>query len=173
MTMTALDAALDPLRRKAQPGGPVTPPVTDLCPGVWLNGDPEAGHTGQWTSPSGRLCELVITPEAPGHWLGLHIALPPLETDGLTWLSLTLRGHAARPIALKPCLRSGVGEGFSDSFFDRHILLRPAESDHALLMAPAQYPDLPDTAPWRELILFLPPGEALSLALHDVRLIAL
>ena len=53
------------------------------------------------------------------------------------------------------------------------MLLRPAVSDHAGLMALARYPDVPDVAPWRELILFLPPAEDLSFALHELRLVGL
>lgn len=169
----ALDLALAPLRSGAGAGGPVAGARTELAPGVWLHPDPEALPEGHWSSPAGRIAELHLRAAAPGRWLGLHIALPPVETDALTWLSLMLRGHAARPLAVKPCLRSGRGEGFSDSFFARHLLLRPEVSDHAGLMAPDHYPDLPDTAPWRELILFLPPAEDLSLALHDLRLVGL
>ena len=55
----------------------------------------------------------------------LHVALPPFEADAVTWLGLALRTHAARPLALRPCLRSGTDGGFVDTFFDRHALAAP------------------------------------------------
>ncbi|MBM1222477.1 hypothetical protein JQU17_19895 [Ponticoccus sp. SC2-23] len=170
----ALDGMLVPLRDGAVSElRPLDLPGTEMAPGVWLHTDPEAGISGQWSSPRGRLCEIDITVDAPGRWLGLHVALPPFEADAVTWLGIALRVHAARPLALRPCLRSGTDEGFVDTFFDRHALARTAETDHHGVLAPDRHPDLPATAPWRELILFLPSGESLSLALHALRIFAL
>lgn len=169
----ALDGALAPLRAGAVEPRPLDLPGTELAQGVWLHTDPEAALSGRWSSPLGRLAEIDITLGTPGRWLGLHVALPPIEADAVTWLGFACRLHAARPLALRPCLRSGTQEGFVDTFFDRHLLARPAETDHQGLLAPERHPDLPATAPWRELILFLPSGESLSLALHDLRIFAL
>ena len=170
----ALDAVLTPLREEAvSEPRPLDLPGTEMAPGVWLYTDPEADLSGEWASPRGRLCEIGITLARPGRWLGLHVALPPFEADAVTWLGFALRVHAARALALRPCLRSGTEEGFVDTFFDRHALARTAETDHQAFLAPDRHPDLPATAPWRELILFLPSGESLSLALHDLRIFAL
>ena len=169
----ALDAALTPLRSGLSDPRPLDRPGTELAPGVWLHTDPEAVLSGQWSCPRGRLCEIEIMADTVGRWLGLHVALPPFEADAVTWLGFACRVHAARPIALRPCLRSGTETGFVDNFFDRHLLARRAESDHQGLLALERHPDLPAIAPWRELILFLPPGENLSLAVHELRIFAL
>lgn len=169
----ALDAALAPLRAGMVAPRPLDRPDTGMAADVWLRSDPEAVFSGSWSSPRGRLCEIDVALDRPGRWLGLHVALPPVEADALAWLGFACRIHAARPLALRPCLRSGTEEGFVDTFFDRHVLARTAETDHQGLLAPERHPDLPATAAWRELILFLPSGENLSLALHALRIFAL
>lgn len=152
---------------------------TPLIPGLRFRLDPEGGVSGRWSSPRGRILELEaeVAPGAGGRWLGLHLELPELgDLAGIGWLGFALRGAAARPLALRPCLRSGrteaAGGGFHDLFFTRHVLLHPAASDHHDLCAPPRVPDLWTPAPWRELILFLPPGEGLHLSLHEVQVIA-
>ena len=169
----ALDGALAPLRAGITEPRPLDRPGTELAPGIWLHTDPEAALSGTWSSPRGRLCEMGLALERPGRFLGLHVALPPFEADAVTWLGLACRAHAGRPIALRPCLRSGTETGFVDNFFDRHLLARRAEADHHGILALERHPDLPPIAPWRELIMFLPSGESLSLALHELRIFAL
>ena len=179
----ALDAALAPLRHRVdyaatEPlfASSAEPDLTILGPEVVLRRDPEARIGGHWSSPQGRLLELHTEVQAPGAWLGLHIALPrslpPL--DQLTWIAVVARSNAARAIAIRVCLRSGLPTGgFQDSFFAHHLLSQGRLSDHHDVLAPAQLPDLPRTAPWRELVLFLPPAEGIDWALHDLRIFAL
>lgn len=180
----ALDVALDALRGRADTA--VTEPLfgprggmantATLAPGVMLRLDPAARASGHWSSPEGRLIELHTTLTTPGAWFGLHIALPgdlaPL--DEVTWLGIAARSNAARALGVRVCLRSGLpGGGFQDSFFPLHILSQGRLSDHHDLLAPAHLPDLPRTAPWRELVLFLPPAESLDWSLHALRVFAL
>lgn len=169
----ALDEALGPLRLDVSEKQDVVAASTELAPGVWLHGDPEARFEGTWASPAGRLCEITLDVQTGGRWLALHLTLPPLEADGLRWISLVMRVHAARPVALRPCLRSGTEDGFVDTFWDRHLLATPAERDHQALLTLAHHPDLPLQAPWRELVLFLPSAEDVSFALHDMRVLGL
>jgi hypothetical protein len=166
-----LDAPLAALRATVLSPAPLGPVV----PGLAFHADPQAGLSGHWHSPRGRLLEVETTVTRPGRWLGLHLALPDLaDLAPLVWLGLAARSGAGHAMALRVCLRSGLPEGgFHDQFFDRHLLSQPAETDHLDMIAPARLPDLPPKAPWRELILFLPPGESLRWSLHDLRLFAL
>jgi hypothetical protein len=172
-----LDAPFDSLRALAGAEGPLFEggrAETPLAPGLSLNADPEAGIIGIWRSPRGRLLEIEATPKAPGAWFALHLVLPLPDLAGIGWLGFVARSSSDRAVAVLPCLRSGLATGgFHDCFFDRHILSRGQQTDHHDLIAPEWRPDLPVRAPWRELILFLPPTEPLHWALHDLRVFTL
>lgn len=168
----ALNAPLVALRAGVRPATPLDD--RPLAPGLGFRRDPAARMTGQWQSPRGRLLELETAVEHPGDWLGLHLALPLPDLAGIAWLGFALRLAAGRAQVARACLRSGRPEGgFHDQFFDRHILAQSAVTDHHDLLAPDQWPDLPQRAPWREFILFLPPERGIALALHDLRLFTL
>ena len=169
--MGSAGGPLAALRDAAIPGGPLD--ETPLLPGVRFRLDPEGGSAGRWTSPRDRIVELTVATGRPSRWLGLHLELPEAaDLAGTAWLGFALRGAADRPIAVRPCLRSGreaeAGGGFVDLFFARHVLLRPGARDHHDMIAPPRSPDLPALAPWREFILFLPPAEPYRLVLEEL-----
>lgn len=178
---TAPHAAASPTDRLNAPLAALRPavlPWADLAaplpPGLVLHADPEAPRSGRWQSPRGRLLELETRPETSGRWLGLHLPLPLDDLSPLAWIGLAARSAASEALAVRVCLRSGLAAGgFRDCFFDRHLLSQPAESDHLDMLAPDRCPDLPQRAPWREIVLFLPPHRPLAWALHDLRLFAL
>lgn len=176
----ALDGVLQPLRSRSDLAE--TEPLfggshsARLVPGVTLHLDPAAEARGRWSSPEGRLIELHTTLTRPGAWFGLHLALPanlpPL--DRIAWIGVAARTGAGRGVGVRVCLRSGLPPGgFHDCFFPRLLLSQGRVGDHLDMIAPARLPDLPRTAPWRELVLFLPPAEGLDWALHDLRVFAL
>jgi hypothetical protein len=176
----ALDQALGPLRSRVDLA--YTEPLfahgpsVDLCPGVMLHLDPEAALTGRWSSPAGRLVEMHTEVTRPGAWFGLHIRLPEAAADleGRRWIGIVARTSAGRAMAIRVALRSGLeAGGFQDSFLPRHILSQPRQSDHHDLLCPADLPDLPQRAPWREVVLFLPPAAPMAWVLHDLRILAL
>jgi hypothetical protein len=184
--LIALDAALAPLRQTTWP--PVhspaplfaagddgqASPAMGLAPGVMLHADPAAVITGHWSSPAGRLAEITAAIATPGAWFALHVSIPLPDLTGLGWIALILRSSAARTALIRPCLRSGRTDGgFHDHFFPRHVLSQSRESDHHDLIALPWHPDLPQSAPWREIILFLPPAEGFRLVIHDLRILAL
>jgi hypothetical protein len=145
-----------------------------LAPGIDLRIDPAAQVAGHWSSPRGRLLELQTEVAVSGDWIGLHLALPPLDLTGVAWLGLALRSAGGSALVVRACLRSGLaGGGFRDDFLDRHILSQPGETDHVDMLAPDRRPGLPLRAPWREVVLFLPPAHSVTWALHDLRLFRL
>lgn len=167
-----MNAPLAALRAAVIAVRPIGPGA--LAPGIDLRIDPGAQIAGHWSSPRGRLLELRTEVTRPGDWLGLHLALPPLDLAGVAWLGLALRSAGGAALVVRACLRSGLAEGgFRDDFFDRHILSQPGETDHVDMMAPDRRPGLPLQAPWRECVLFLPPAHSIVWALHDLRLFRL
>jgi hypothetical protein len=161
------------------PGGPAGATETgqgrlDLSPGLSLRVDPAARMAVAWDSPAGRILQLRITCLRPGDWLGLHLALPPLDLGPVAWLGIAARAAGDPAVLIRACLRTGLpAGGFHDTFFDRHLLAQSGAADHADLIAPAHRPDLPARAPWREAVLFLPPARSFALALHELRLFLL
>lgn len=150
--------------------GPLGENVTFL-PGVVLHADPALELQGTWRSPPGRLLELEAEPAGSGDWIGLHIPLPIADLGAIGAVGFAARASASQVTVLKACLRSGVGKGFVDTFFDKQVLLRPEEASHVDVLSPRMRADLPEQAPWRELILFLP-TEAFRIALIDLRVFA-
>lgn len=180
-----LDGCADTLRAEVHPATPLS--AQAACPlpgGLMLHADPAIRMDGHWQSPRGRILEIDARITVPGAWLALHLPLPAVAAGAdladVRWLSLIVRATAARACAIRPCIRSGLapengqtGPAFRDDFFARHILANALEVDDHQLIVPAQIPDMPRAAPWRELILFLPAATGFHLALHDLRLTAL
>jgi len=171
--MADLNLPLNSLRGADLIGGALGD-VTPLTPGLFLRRDPAGAIDGTWCSPARRLLELETRVAQAGDWLGLHLSLPLDDLAGIGWIGLVVRSAADQSLILRPCLRSGLAAGgFHDQFFPRHVLSQPGETDHHDLIAPDRLPDLPIRAPWRELILFLPPAHSIRWALHDLRVFVL
>lgn len=161
-------------------GGGITDRVAlapDLAPDLTLHADPALQVSGQFRSPAGRLLELDLTTgdEAKDHigWIGLHVALSTPDLSGAAYVGLICRSAAPEIQVIRPCLRSGSDadhdKGFVDCFFDKHILSRTDPTDHVDALHIATHRALPETATWRELVLFLP-TRSFRWDLHDLRL---
>lgn len=166
----ALNQRLDALRASTAMGE-IALDQSLIAPGLTLHCDPAAALSGHWASPAGRLVELTVTPQHAGTWLALHVALDPGALAGATWIGFTCRSAAPQQIVLRPCLRSGGTDGFTDCFFPRHILSLPEVLSHADAIHLPSTPEVPPNAPWRELLLFLPCADT-AWHLHDLRLFA-
>jgi hypothetical protein len=143
-----------------------------FAPGIKLFADPSDALIGTWTSPAQRLLEIRTDEDFSGDWLGLHIALDLAPLRDVTFLGFACRTAAATETLVRVCIRSGLEDGFSDQFFSRHILSLPEPLTHTDALYVPATPGLPDAAPWRELVLFLP-REQLDWHLHDLRIFAL
>lgn len=142
-----------------------------FLPGLDLHADPELGLSGSWTSPEGRLLDFAAETSAPGGWCGLHLSLPLGTTRGKGVLGFAARIEAPEIFVARACLRSGRSDGFVDCFFDKHLLFTPEEASHVDAIQIPQRDTVPEEAPWRELILFLP-TEPFRLSLIDWRVFA-
>lgn len=162
-----LAPALAALRQDRSDGGGLADFVK-LLPGLALHADPALGVGGRWTSPAGRLLELEVTTQGPGTWIGLHVALLAADLTGAAWIGFVCRSAAPAEVMVRPCLRSGTEDGFTDVFFDKHILADPEPRSHVDAIHLPICRTLPETAPWRELVLFLP-RKAFRWHLHDLR----
>ncbi|OED45821.1 hypothetical protein AB838_22130 [Rhodobacteraceae bacterium (ex Bugula neritina AB1)] len=152
--------------------GDLTPARTDLAPGIFLNADPALQMAGRYSSAAGAFLDLHTAPAGQGSWFGLHLALelPPLQD--LAYLGFACRTAAPEPQILRACLRSGLEDGgFSDCFFDRHILASERAHSHLDALYLDSQPELPLSAPWRELVLFLP-SQGFDLSLMHLHLFA-
>lgn len=143
---------------------------TEIRPGLLLVADPAFSQvTGKYRSPKGRILELDVKTEGAGAWIGLHLALPVSNLADKGVVGFASRIAAPELMIMRACLRSGTGTGFSDAFFDKHILAQPNEATHLdALPIHRQTGLLPMFAPWRELIFFLP-THSFQLSLIDLR----
>lgn len=140
----------------------------ELAPGLHFHADSDLAISGRWRSPAGRLLEVEARAPGQGDWAALHVALDAADLTDRAWIGFACRHAAPHETVIRPALRSGTGEGFADLFFPRHILSGPEPRDHVDAIRLAGARDLPDTAPWRELVLFLPRSD-FTWHLHDLR----
>lgn len=154
--------------RAGREAGEVTHGVAPV-PGIALQADPALALAGHYQSPAGRLLELEVQVSGQGSWLALHVALSAPDLSGASWLTLTSRSAAGQATMIRPCLRSGLSEGFVDCFFDKHILATRVPQSHVDGIHLPTTRSIPDRAPWRELVLFLP-RESFRWHLHDLGL---
>jgi hypothetical protein len=143
----------------------------DFLPGVILRADPALGISGRYSSPAGRLLDLEVSCAEAGDWFALHVNLPAHDLGECGVIGFACRGSAATVEVIRPCLRSGTANGFVDCFFDKHVLMQPEERTHLDALAVHHREALPVTAPWRELVLFLP-TKGFRLSLGDLRVFA-
>ena len=139
----------------------------EIAPGLQLALDPKAVFEGRIGSPRGRLLQIEGEIRQSARWFGLHVPLDAhdLSERAILGFAARLGARQARPI--RPCLRSGRSEGFSDCFFDKPLLPDADKGLHLDVLDLARH-DIPEEAPWRELVLFLP-TRSLHLSLHDLR----
>lgn len=140
-----------------------------FLPGVDLYADPALQLGGHYRSTEGRILDFEARPAGQGDWCALHLQLPARDLRPFGVLGFAMRCSAPELQVLRPCIRSGTEEGFVDCFLTKHVLVRPEESSHVDAVAVADRPNLPLEAPWRELILFLPPHR-FDLSVIDLRL---
>lgn len=140
-----------------------------LVPGVDLHAAPGLGLSGRYSAPQGIVLDLEaeIT-GTPDGWFALHVALPTTDIGTCGICGFAARLRAAQICTIRACLRSGTEDGFTDAFFDKHLIARPDETCHLDALALALRDDVPAHAPWRELILFLP-ITSLRICLIDLR----
>jgi len=148
--------------------GPLTSD-TRFSPGVFLSTDPDSDTSCQIHSEPGMLLELTAKGRRPGKWLSLNIELGAMDLSQRSVFGVMCKSRSEDIQTLKICLRSGVEGGFQDVFFGKRMISYNEESTHADLLKLVDYPDVPAQAPWRELILFLPP-ELRQLKLTDLAL---
>ena len=141
---------------------------TEFRPGLFLNADPALQLSGQWRSPPGRLLELDVQTEGTGAWVVLHLVLNAPNLSDYSWVGFACRSAAPETLMIRPCLRSGTEDGFTDCFFDKHILTVSEARNHVDALHLETSRCIPRTASWRELVLFLP-RQNVRWDLHDLR----
>ena len=140
-----------------------------LLPGLVFEADPKLGIGGTYSSPENRLIEIDAKMAAAGDFTVLHINLSAKDISGQGVVGFALQGTAPEYVSIAACLRSGTDDGFVDCFFDKHILLQPDPSVHVDAMSLQHRVGIPTTAPWRQIVFFLP-TEDFRLSIHDLRL---
>ncbi|KAA8610029.1 hypothetical protein [Salipiger aestuarii] len=142
-----------------------------ILPGLGFHADPELNLSGSWTTEPGRLLDIQADVPGIGGWAGLHLSLPIASTRGRGIIGFAARLQAPEIFVARACLRSGREGGFVDCFFEKHLLFTPDETSHVDVLQIAHRDTIPEEAPWRDLILFLP-TESFRLSLIDWRVFA-
>jgi hypothetical protein len=139
-----------------------------LVPGIFLDFDPEGGVEAMVHSTPDTLFSAEFTVTGDAGWLALHIALGEIDLSQHMMFGFICKSMAPQSTTLRPCLRSGTAEGFSDIFFRKTIITYAEPSLHLDALMIDEHADLNVAAPWRELVLFFRP-ESGSYDLQDLR----
>lgn len=142
---------------------------TALLPGLRFHADPALNLSGRWASEPDKLLDMQVDIPGIGGWVGLHLSLPVASTRGRGIIGFAARIQTPKIFVARACLRSGRENGFVDCFFEKHLLFTPEESSHVDVLQIALRDTIPEDAPWRELILFLP-TESFRMSLIDWRI---
>jgi len=145
---------LEVLRREHRTGA-LGQDVT-ILPGLELHADPELNLTGTWTSAENEVLEFDAAVQGLGGWVGLHLSVPAQSLAPNAIVGFAARIRAPEIFVARACLRSGREGGFTDCFFDKHLLFSPDEANHVDVLQVAQRDTVPEKALLRDLILFLP-----------------
>lgn len=145
-------------------------PEVEVFPGIRFVCDPNSIMKGQYKSHSGRLLELKVSHQTPARWFGLHFKIESVDLSDFSAIGFYSRMSAPKDIAVRPCIRSGAGDSFVDTFFPYSIAVSPRPSMHLdALEAHYEHEILSSPVPWREFILFMPTG-TFCLGVHDLRI---
>ena len=140
-----------------------------FSPGVFVSIDPESDTKVQATSRPGELVDLSFNTHRPGRWLSLNFEMGNCSLNGRDILGFMAKVQSEATMTFRVCVRSGGEGGFQDAFFGKRVISYAASSTHADLMKLEERDDVPAHAPWRELIIFLPPDVG-QISLKDLAL---
>lgn len=141
----------------------------ELVPGLWFDIDPAAEAEGQYSSREGELISARFNVPKPGQWLGLHVNLGTARLSSRSLVGLVCRSTAPEPVTARICLRTGVGDGFTDRFFTKRMISFDKPSMHldALQLTGAEGGALEET--WRQIIIFFD-VRSFEMTIEDLRL---
>jgi len=156
------------LLRTEKPTGKI-PCEHPIIPGVRFSFDPAARFKGQLQNHPDSLLSFKIDKIEGSDWFALHISLGDIDLSAYDVIGFVCKSDAPNAMIYRACLRSGSEAGFSDCFFDKHIVAHSETSTHLDVIDIAQKSTLPKQAEWRDFILFLPADRPLALNLRDLR----
>lgn len=140
-----------------------------FSPGVFVSIDPESDTKVMATSRPGELVDLSFSTRRPGRWLSLNVEMGNCNLTGRDIAGFMAKVQSEATMTFRVCLRSGNEGGFQDAFFGKRVISYAEASTHADLMKLEERDDVPAQAPWRELIMFLPP-DVRHISLKDLAL---
>lgn len=140
-----------------------------FSPGVFVLLDEESDTSVHATSQPGTLLDLSFKTRRPSRWLSLNIQMGECDLTGRDIAGFMCKVTSEATMTFRVCVRSGHDGGFQDAFFGKRVISYSAPSTHADLMKLAERDDVPAQAPWRELMLFLPP-DVQQISLKDLAL---
>jgi hypothetical protein len=106
--------------------------------------------------------------EGSGRWLSLAMTIGKASLASSKVIGFVCKTDAPVATTFRACVRSGMATGHKDVYFNKTIVAYPATSVHMDAMELDGNSDIPEQAPWRELLLFFK-REPSALSLRDLR----
>ncbi len=140
----------------------------NLVPGISFAIDPKSKDTVHVESRPGELMDIRFGIEGSGRWLSLAMTIGKASLASSKVIGFVCKADAPVATTFRACVRSGMATGHKDVYFNKTIVAYPATSVHMDAMELDGNSDIPEQAPWRELLLFFK-REPSALSLRDLR----
>jgi len=151
-----------------QPTGAI-PCEEPITLGVRFSYDANAAFQGHLRADENAVLSFKVDQIEGSGWFALHISLGGIDLSPYAVIGFVCKSEAPSAVAFKACIRSGSEAGFSDCFFDKHVVAYGEASTHLDVIDIAQTPALPTQADWRDFVLFFPPDKPIEIILRDLR----
>lgn len=139
-----------------------------ISPGIFMAVDPEGDVSGEVTIGHDGFIALNYTVLKEPRWLALHMIMGRVDLRHAAIIGVVCKSHAQEASTFRIALRSGIGQGFRDTFLPKHVVAFQQESVHVDILKLNGLEDVPSEATWRELILFFQPKSA-TIDIRDFR----
>lgn len=142
---------------------------TNVIDSVFLSCDPDAYISGKFESNSSNMLNIRMQAPDTALWQALHVELGALTLGDAAIVGFAARSRADFSLTIRPCIRSGNGKNFVDTFFPKTLVSFSKPSTHLDFLDLTRGSEIPERAEWRDLILFFRSGN-IGLEILDLRL---
>ena len=146
---------------------------TAILEDCFISLDPKAEIEGSFRATKSNSISIKMTPKGlvQPRWQALNFRLGKFDIDAELLLGIVIKTQSPKSVISHICIRSYVGDGFYDVFFDKTVVSYSEPSVHIDFIETHKKADILNAADWRDLIVFFRPGE-LDIDILDFRFFA-
>lgn len=145
------------------------PTDAPIAPGCWLEIDREESDVeASCEARPGELFTTRVDIRRAPRWMSLTLELGPARLTDYKILGVICESSAPQSMACRLSVRTGLGDGFEDTFFEKYMVSYGTRSQHIGTLQIPDHPALQADTDWRNLMFHFEPN-SFELHLHDLR----